>query len=305
MNYKTFFGKVIKKLKYHHLFDWMPDELYLKVMFWACMYRKLDLKNPKSFNEKLQWLKLYDHNPEYTRMVDKYEAKKFVTEKIGKQYIIPTLGIWDGFDEINFEILPQQFVLKCTHDSGGLVICKDKANLNLAKTKKKIEKSLETNYFLNGREWPYKNVKPRILAEKYMEDSKAKELIDYKFFCFNGVAESVMVCTERQTGEPKFYFFDKEWRLKKYNYRGKMAPADFTLPKPNCMDTMFSIAEKLSEGIPYVRVDLYCIDGMIYFGEMTFYPDSGFDSNLLPESDAYWGEMLVLPEKKVKKNGRK
>ena len=298
MTLQEFVEKGIKKLNYHHMLNWMPDKMYLKIMYWANMHKKLNLNSPKTFNEKLQWLKLYDRNPEYVRMVDKCEAKNYIAEVLGEQYIIPTLGIWEHFEDIDFIKLPNQFVLKCVHDSGGLVICKDKSKLNLETAKKTINSSLKTNYYWNGREWPYKNIRPRIIAEQYMEDSELHELRDYKFFCFNGNVESVMVCMERNTGSPKFYFFDKEWNLKKYNKRGKDAPEGFTLPKPKCMDDMFYIAEKLSKGIPYVRVDLYCINKKIYFGEMTFYPDSGFDANLLPESDAYWGKMLVLPEKR-------
>ena len=401
----------------------------------------LSLQDPKTFNEKLQWLKIYNRNPEYTIMVDKYAVKKYISEKIGTEYIIPTLGVWNSYDEIDFDALPNQFVLKCTHDSGGLVVCHDKSKLDMEAVRKKIETSLSNNFYYMGREWPYKNVPHKIIAEQYMADElrdynllgfngiprmtlmcserftpnglkedfynevwnhlnvqkttyndavfpiqrpkqyklikrlasklsekmpytridfyeidekmyfgeitfsaasgfedftpeewnlklgewiklsiggyrldsevcsiiisnsyynnkDTKALVDYKFFCFNGVAESVMVCTERETGHPKFYFFDKEWNLKKYNIRGKEAPEGFTLPKPDCIDEMFDIAEKLSKGIPYVRVDLYCIDGLVYFGEMTFYPDSGFDANLLKESDEYWGEMLILPEKR-------
>ena len=164
-------------------FHWMDDETYLKIAYRVKMGKKLNLDPPVTFNEKLQWLKLHNQNPEYSKMVDKYEAKNWITEKIGDEFIIPTLGVWDTFDEIDFDKLPNQFVLKCTHDSGGLVICKDKRTLDKAKAKKKIEASLKRNYFLVGREYPYKAVKPRIIAEKYMVDSNPKEkeecLTDY------------------------------------------------------------------------------------------------------------------------------
>ena len=420
-------------------FAFLSDEQYIQLKFYDTFNRFMDFRAPRTFNEKLQWLKVHNHKPEYTTMVDKYESKKFIAERIGPEYIIPTLGVWDKFDDIDFDALPNQFVLKCTHDSGGLVVCSDKSTLDLEAAKKKIERCLSCNYYYMGREWPYKNVKPRIIAEQYMADDlrdyklfcfdgvprmtlvcserftkdglkedfydeawnhlnlqrpehgnailpierpkqyelmkklaaglsgnmpfaridfyeinekvyfgeitfcpassfegfkpdewdlklgewiklpnggyrlnsddcsiiisnafdnnkETKALVDYKFFCFDGVAESVMVCIERETGTPKFYFFDKEWNIKRYNIRGKEAPEGFTLPKPDCMDEMFSIAEKLSKGIPYVRVDLYCINGLAYFGEMTFYPDSGFDVNLLKESDEYWENMLVLPK---------
>ena len=169
------------------------DETYLKLMYWAKMGKKLNLDNPVTFNEKLQWLKLHNQNPEYSKMVDKYEAKKWVAERIGDEYIIPTLGVWDSFDEIDFNQLPNQFVLKCTHDSGGLVICKDKNHFDKAKARKKIEASLKRNYFLVGREYPYKAVKPRIIAEQYMEDTATRELRDYKIFTFDGIAKALFI----------------------------------------------------------------------------------------------------------------
>lgn len=429
------------------------DAIFLKIKFWGATGIRLNLDAPKTFNAKLQWLKLYDRNPQYTIMVDKYAVKNYVSNKIGAEYIIPTIGVWDSVDEIDFDKLPSRFVLKCTHDSGGLVICQNKELLDISLAKEKLKRSLKSNYYWSGREWPYKNVKPRIIAEQYMADNlydykafcfnemprmvlvysnlycndgikevfydealkhfkiqnslhdntifktqrpkqytllhnlamylsakislgrcdfyeikeqfywgeittdlmnvseafpseewnanwgellvyprsgksveirenacirakivkdsvtiiisihndevneHSKALIDYKFFCFNGVADSVMVCRGRETGNPEFYFFDKRWQLKKYNKRGMMVSDDFTLPKPDCIDEMFSIAEKLSKGIPFVRVDLFCIDGLIYFGEMTFYPDSGFDMNIVKDADAYLGKLLILPER--------
>jgi len=276
----------------------LPDKVYLKICYKLATGKKLDLKNPKTFNEKLQWLKLYDRKPEYTTMVDKYEAKKYVAEKIGEEYIIPTLGVWDHFDDIDFDSLPDQFVLKCTHDSGGLVIVKDKSKLDKPAAKKKIEKSLKMNYYYSGREWPYKDVKPRIIAEKYMEDlSNGGGLTDYKFFCFHGKAENVMVCLDRNTGDTKFYFFDKAWKLLKLNMRGMAAPEGFTIEKPDGMDKMFQIAEVLSENLKFSRIDLYNVDGKIYFGEITFFPQSGFDSQLLDTTDALFGKWIHLEEK--------
>lgn len=277
----------------------MNDEKYLTRVFEIRTGKKLNLNAPKTFNEKLQWLKIHDRRPEYTTMVDKYAVKKYIADKIGKQYIIPTLGVWDKFEDIDFDKLPEKFVLKCTHDSGGLVICKDKSKLDLEEAKKKINKSLHNNYFYSGREWPYKNVPPRIIAEKYMTDDENSEgFTDYKFFCFDGKVDCVMVCLDRYTGNTKFYFFDKDWKLKRLNKRGKAAPEGFTIPKPECMDQMFELAAKLSEGITFVRVDFYQSFGQIYFGELTFYPDSGFDANILPEADEYWGKLLKLKKEK-------
>ena len=273
----------------------MPDEDYLKRMFRWQMGYELNLDNPRTFNEKLQWLKLHDRNPLYTTMVDKFEVKKYVADIIGEEYIIPTLGVWKTFDEIDFGQLPNQFVLKCTHDSGGLVICRDKQNFNLARAGKKINKSLRRNYYYWGREWPYKDVKPRILAEKYMEDETGA-LTDYKFYCFNGKPDCVLTCYERNTGDTKFYFFDRNWNLKRYNKRGKEAPAGFTKPKPPNINKMFVLAERLASasGAPFLRVDMYNVLGRVYFGELTLYPLSGYDLNRLPETDKLFGNMVDL-----------
>ena len=439
----------------------VSPEYMLKRMFRKRVGYQLDLNNPKTFNEKLQWLKLHDHNPLYTTMVDKYAVKEYVADKIGAQYIIPTLGVWDHFDEIEFDKLPDQFVLKCTHDSGSVVVVADKGKIDKDVAKEKLENGLRHNYYYAGYEWPYKNVPPRIIAEKFMADEKQSELglddmtdykfmcfngivrcvftctdrrsddglkvtffdndwkqlpferhypaaaagsikrpnqfglmkqlaeklsenipfvrvdfyeinnqvyfgeltfypgagmeefspekydyilgewiklpnvprggdifigdgfylwlhtgepvvskqncansqlanyglIDYKFHCFNGYVDSVMLCLDRGTSDTKFYFFDREWRLKRYNVRGQKAPENFTIPKPPNMEEMFSIAETLAEDFPFVRVDLYSIAGQTYFGELTFYPQSGFDSNLLRTTDEYWGDLIDLDGK--------
>jgi hypothetical protein len=271
--------------------NWMPDALYLKIVFPMYTGYKLDLRNPKTFNEKLQWLKLYDRNPAYTQMVDKYGVREYIAKKIGEEYLIPLLGVWERFEDIDFSQLPDQFVLKPTHDSGSVVICKDKSKLDISAAQKKINKSLKRNFYYMGREWPYKNVKPRIIAEKYMADESG-ELKDYKFYCFNGVVDCVMVCFDRKTGDTKYYFFDNSWNLKRINKRGKEAPENFTLTKPKYIDKMFSLAETLSTEIPYVRVDLYELNSKIYFGELTFYPSSGFDPNYLKETDEYFGNLI-------------
>lgn len=288
--------KIFNFLAAKGLFNWLPDKPYLKLRFRASMGKKLNLKNPQTFNEKLQWLKLNDRKPEYTMMVDKYESKKYVANIIGEEYIIPTLGVWDKFDDIDFDKLPDKFVLKCTHDSGGLVICKDKSNFDKRAAKLKIEKSLKHDYFKWGREWPYKNIKPRIIAEQYMEDSALHELRDYKFFCFNGVADCVMVCVGRSTGNTKFYFYNKEWKLCRYNVLGKSIIGNGDVKRPNNISDMFAIVEQLSQKIPFSRIDLYNVNQKIYFGEITFFPDSGFDPNLMLEADFYFGSKLNLKE---------
>lgn len=288
-------GLIIPALGHMGFFKGINDEKYLKTLYRIKMGKRLDINNPITFNEKLQWLKLYDRNPAYIGWVDKIEAKKKASQVLGSNHIIPTIGVWNHFDEIDFSDLPQQFVLKCSHNSGGVIVVKNKNELDIKHSKKVIEKCLRNNFFWTYREWPYKDIKPRIIAEKYMtDDEETDEFTDYKFYCFHGRADCVLTCFDRGTGDTKFYFFDKEWNLKRYNKRGKDAPDNFRIPKPACIDEMFDIAEKLSKNIPAVRVDLYQSKGKPYFGEMTFYPASGFDANRLPEADVYFGSLIDL-----------
>lgn len=269
-----------------------PDAFYLKVLYYLKMGRKLDLDHPKTMNEKLQWLKLHNQKAQFTEMVDKILVKDYVSKKIGPQYVVPLLGVWDNVENIDFESLPQQFVLKANHsgDNKGIVICPDKSTIDVDKAKRNLKKSLKLDIYKVYREWPYKNVRKRFFAEEYL----GKDLVDYKFYCFDGYVDSVMVCVDRQIGSPKFYFFDKEWQLKRYNARGKAAPADFSLPKPEGVDEMFGLASELSKGLPFARVDFYNVNGKIYFGEITFFPASGFDANRLPEADMHFGSMIDL-----------
>lgn len=279
------------------LFNRMSDEKYLRKMFRAYMGYDLDLDDPKTFNEKLQWLKLHDRKPIYTKMVDKYEVKKLISEKIGKEYIIPTLGVYKSADEIDFNKLPEKFVLKCTHDSHGLVICKDKSKLDINAAKKKLDKALKSNYYYKFREWPYKNVKPRIIAEKYMEDKLTGELRDYKFFAFNGCVKALYIASERQSAgaETKFDFFDTDFNhlpFKNGHPNAKVPPE-----KPKGFKEMIRLAEKLSVGIPHVRVDFYEINGRIYFGELTFFHWSGMKKFEPKKWDRIFGSWIDLPYK--------
>lgn len=277
-------------------YNGMSDEEYLKRKFRSSMGRELDLENPRTFNEKLQWLKLYDRRPEYTVMVDKYRVRDYIKEKLGEEYLIPLIGVWDDPGEIDFDRLPDKFVLKCNHNSGlGMCICKDRSKLDVRKVRAGLKKGLAQDYYLTGREWPYKDVPRKIICEKYMTDFPgSRDFTDYKFFCFNGYVDCVMVCLERSSGDTKYYFFDRDWNLKRLNIRGKNAPEGFTVPKPDQMGKMFEVAAVLSEGLPFVRVDLYQSNDHVYFGEITFFPDSGFDANLLPETDAYFGKLIHL-----------
>ena len=283
------------ELVLNQLARYVSDENYVKWKYYLNFRKALNLDNPQTFNEKLQWLKLNDQHEEYTQIVDKYEAKKYISSILGEDFVIPTLGVYDSFDDIDFEVLPQQFVLKCTHNSGGVVICRDKEKLDIKKAKLKFEKWLGVNPFWKNREYPYKNIKPRIIAEQYMtNDDSSLELTDYKFFCFDGYVDCVMVCLDRHLNDTKFYFFNKDWELLRLNIRGKKAPEGFTIPKPKTMDEMFAIASQLSKGMKFVRIDLYEIRGHVYFGEYTFFPDSGLDPNLLPETDRYFGDLIKL-----------
>ncbi|OBR89889.1 hypothetical protein CLRAG_38660 [Clostridium ragsdalei P11] len=286
--------KFIKHIGGKGYLKWIPDKLYLKLCYRAVFGKELDFDNPQTFNEKLQWLKLYDHKPIYTIMVDKYEVKKYVSDIIGEEYIIPTLGVWDKFDNIDFNSLPNQFILKCTHDSGGLVICKDKRKLDLKATKKKINRCLKKNFYYVGREWAYKDVKPRIIAEKYMEQSSNNELNDFKLMCFHGKVKCSFVCTNRHSGEGlNVTFYDTDWRVmpfERHYPRSKVA-----LDKPASYKDMVAFAEKLSQDIPFVRVDFYEVKGKPYFGELTFYPGNGFEEFTPSEYDQKLGEWVKLP----------
>lgn len=290
--------RIFHSLAVRGALSWMPDKLYLKLRYRAAFNQKLNLKAPQTFSEKIQWLKLYDRNPDYIRMVDKYEVKEYVSQIIGDEYIIPTLGVWDCFDEIDFNRLPQQFVLKCTHDSGGLVICKDKSRLNMKEAREKIEKSLKQDYYKWGREWVYKNVRPRIIAEVYMEDHETSELRDYKFFTFNGVVKAMFIASERQTAgeETRFDFFDADFNHLDFT---NGHPNAAQLPKcPENFEKMKHLAEQLSKGIPHVRVDFYEVNGKVYFGELTFAHWSGLKPFNPDKWDKIFGDWIEIPTRK-------
>lgn len=276
-------------------FKAMNDKIYLKNMYRSYMKKKLDFKNVVTFNEKLQWLKIYDRNPIYTKMVDKFEVKKIISAKIGENYVIPTLGVWNTTDEIEFKHLPERFVLKTTHDSGGVSICRNKAEYDIEEAKKTLQQSLEKSHYQLYREWPYKDVKPRIIAEKYITDDERNGILtDYKFYCFDGYVDCVMACYGRETGNTKYYFFDKDWKLLRINHDGMEAKAGFSKPVPSHLSEMFNIASILSHGIPFARVDLYQISNQVLFGEITFFPQAGFDKNYIYKTDLYFGSLIQI-----------
>lgn len=273
--------------------SWLPDEVYLKCMFRCKMGYWFDLKNPKTFNEKLQWLKLHDRNPLYTQLVDKYEVRKYISETIGEEYLVPLLGIWDKFDDIDFDKLPNQFVLKSTHDSGGLVICTDKSNLDISIAKKKINKCLRKNCFYLMREWPYKNIKPRIVAEQWMVDESGIELKDYKIFCFNGEPKFLLVATDRRIHQTKFDFFDLDFNHLPFmqHYSNNTSKI---IQKPSGLPVMLNLANKLTKNFAHCRADFYDINGRVYFGELTFCHLSGLEPFEPKEWDEKFGEFLKL-----------
>lgn len=285
------------------IYNYMPDKKYLEKMFKAKTGHILNLDDPRTFNEKLQWLKINDRKPEYTVMVDKYCVREYISEKIGKEYLIPLLGVWNDPDEIDFDKLPNQFVLKCTHDSGGVIVCRNKLNLNINDVKEKIKASLKRNYYYKYREWPYKNVSPRIIAETYLKSSDTTSFNteavpnDYKLQCFDGKFDHIFVAEGRFSGRGvRYHYFDRQWNYIPYCPYKDTNIADLQRLKPKCFEEMIKISETLSQNLPELRVDLYEISGKVYFGEITFYSEAGFDIEITEEADLILGEKLKLPK---------
>lgn len=272
---------------------YLSDETFVRWEYFSGMKKFPNLDHPTTYNEKLQWLKLNNQHEEYAQLVDKYEAKEYVRQILGDSVIIPTLGVWESFDEIEFDKFPCQFVLKTTHDSGGVVVVKDKEKMDKAEVRKKLEKSLKNNFFYEHREYPYKNIKPRIIAEKFMVDESGTELKDYKFFCFDGDVKMLFVATDRPF-DTRFDFFDADFNHLPFKQGHPLATKE--IKKPKGFEKMKEIAATLSKGFPHVRVDLYDINGHIYFGELTFFHFSGNVPFEPEEWDYKIGEWLKLPE---------
>lgn len=268
------------------------DIPYLKMMFPIRTGYKLNLDHPKTYNEKLQWIKLYVRNPEMTLMVDKYEAKKFAGKIIGEEYIIENYGVWNSFEDIDFDSLPSKFVLKTTHDQGGIVIVPDKKKLNKKEAKKKLNKHLKLKHYYLTREWPYKDVKPRIIAEKLLEDGTNNQPIDYKYYCFNGEPKAVLIATERDTGNPKFNYFDIDYNELDFEQGGKRSRNTLQIPKSHL--EMIKLSKKLSKEYPHVRVDFYEIKEKPLFGEFTFFDAGGMGRFEPFEWDRIWGDWIDL-----------
>ncbi len=285
-------GLIKVLLKFKNI--WKDDKSFLTVYYLLRMGKKMHWNNPQSFTEKLTWLKVNNRKPIYTEMVDKYLAKKLVKNKIGEEYVIRTYGVWNSFDEIDFSGLPNQFVIKTTHGGGstGVVVCKDKKNFNIDTARNKINKSLAMDLYTTNREWPYKNVERRIIVEEYIEDGNGRQ-DDYKIFCFNGKVQFLKIVFDNETGHHA-NFYDRNWELQNF-FESDILPDDkVNIPRPLNFDKMIEIAEKLSRDLPFLRVDLYNLDGKIYFGEMTFYPARGMDFYSPQNADKYIGELLLL-----------
>lgn len=289
-------GKIVLYLNYCGFLKFIPDRIFLKLIYRVQFKKRLDLDNPQTFNEKIQWLKLNDRKDIYTTMVDKYEVKKYVADLIGEEYIIPTLGVWDKFDDIDFEKLPNKFVLKCTHDSGGLVICRDRSKFDIDSARKKINKCLKQNYYKNGREWPYKNVKPKIIAEELLEDNKNFVPEDYKVYCFNGKPEYIVVFHGRfdENKELSETVYNLDWEPQGVSFDNHFQPSNIIEEKPKVFDELIKASSVLCKGFPQVRVDFYIVNDKLYFGEITLHTASGFQPMIPPDLDEKLGKMIDL-----------
>lgn len=284
--------KIFKLVALQHISPLLSDRLYIQTKWKIKMPYQLRIDNPQTFNEKLQWLKLYDHNPLYTTLVDKLKVKQYVVERIGQEYVIPLLGVWNSVEEIDWENLPNQFVIKCSHDCGGMVICKDKSKLDVGQAKQTLKKCLKTNYYWKSREWPYKNVVPKIFAEAYMEDEFG-ELRDYKWFCFDGEPKAMFIAADRtKKTETTFDFFDSDFNHLPFTngHPNAIVPPQ----KPLGYDEMKRLAAELSKGIPQVRVDFYDINGRVFFGEFTFFHWGGMQPFVPEKWDYIFGSWIKL-----------
>lgn len=282
-------------------FKWVNDKLYLKIMFKYYLGHTLNLDNPTSYNEKLQWIKLYDRNPIYVKYVDKVAVRDFIANTLGDEYLIPLIGVWETPDEIDFATLPRQFVLKCNHNSGtGMCICKDKFSISEEKVKEDLHKGLKEDYFYFGREWPYKFVKRKIICEQFMVDESGTELKDYKVMCFNGEPKLIELHMGRFTDHQTQDFYDTNWNKTDITQGGISVYGTSTsdVPKPDTLDKMLEFSRILSKNIPHVRIDWYSINGRLYFGEMTFFDGSGFDPYDRYEDDLLLGSWINLPKEK-------
>lgn len=275
------------------LLNLLSDIAHTKLKYRLKMGRKLNLQNPQTFTEKLSWLKLYDHDPRYVSLVDKWDVMEYVEKCIGSEYCVKKYGIWDSFDEIDFALLPEQFVLKCTNDSGSTVVCKDKNTFDREAARERLNRSREQSYYWYNREWQYKQIPHRIIAEEYLSDSAESGLTDYKFFCFEGKPKFMFIATGRAEGDTRFDFFDMDfqWIPVKQHYPN----AEIRPSKPECFDEMVELAQKLSQGLNQVRVDFFQVNQRVYFSELTFVHFGGYERFEPERYDYEFGKLLKLP----------
>ena len=275
----------------------LTDRAYVKLQYRLRFHNRLDLENPKSYNEKLQWLKIYDRNPEYTVDVDKYAVREKIQEAISADFLVPLIGLYKSADCIDIDSLPDRFVIKCTHGTHCSIVCKDKSHFNWDNAKERLSKWLKHNYYYDAREWPYKSVKPRIIVEKYIEDSNG-ELIDYKFMCFDGKVKLILVHQDinNERGKHTLDLYTPDWQLTDIEWG--IPRSGKTIPKPERLDEGIRIAEKLSEGKPHVRVDLYIVDNHVFFGELTYYTAAGFKPFKNYEDDLQLGSWINIEKVK-------
>lgn len=269
------YAKLFNFINNKGLLKKIPDELYIHMFYKAKTGKQIDLKHPKLLNEKLQYLKLNDHNPLYTNMVDKYKVKEYIKKNIGDKYVNPTLAVWDKPEDINLESLPEQFILKCNHDSGSLIVCKDKSKLDMNEVKKKLCMCLKENYYLKGREWPYKNIERKIIAEPYLSNKDGSAIVDYKFYCYGGMPRYFMYSLGEAEHKVKNHKFDMELHSIDYLFKKSVDIEIDEIHLPDNIETMIDIVKKLCVDFQHVRIDLYNVDGKIYFGEFTFYTNGG------------------------------
>lgn len=273
----------------------LPDKMYISLMYYRYFHKWPNIEKPKTYNEKIQWLKLHDRNKLYNIMADKYRVKEYVAKKIGSQYVVPLLAVWENVEEMDISTLPKSFVLKC-NNGHGVIVCRDKENFNLEVAKQSLDRQMRTNLFWHGREWVYRDIPSCIIAEEFIGGEK-DYLTDYKVMCFDGKAEFIQVLSERGVDNGKFVtkvdFYDKNWN--KTTISQEAGPTEYILKKPAFFEEMISLSETLAEGITNVRVDWYYENNQLLFGEMTFYDGSGFVPFNNPEDDAYIGSFIQLP----------
>lgn len=293
-NTRCFLLRWFERLERRGLLNILTDRAYLKLRYQLKFNKPLNLKEPKTFNEKLQWIKLYDRNPIYSTMVDKLACKKIVADRIGEKYVIPVVGgPWETFDEIDFDKLPNQFVLKTNHDSGGVILCRDKATFDKEKARTFLNNHLAKNYYYSGREWPYKNITPHIFAEMFLDDNSGDAIYDYKFFCFDGVPK-IMYLSRDKSDDPRTDFFDMEYRHLDMQMRDPHS--DIPPEKPEKFEEMKRVAAEVSKGIPHVRVDFYMIGDKLYVGETTFFHCGGFVEVKPEQWNITMGDWITLPK---------